>query len=138
MAEEQRRLLGIPDHPTWKQFFAILAITFMLVVGGLAVIRGMRHEIDTLSETVERGGRILEVLEDGLGALQANADASRERGFATRAQNCMTLILDNDRYFSLTPACTTPEITAYYPLNLCSEMFSDIPECGTKVTSPAL
>lgn len=65
-----------------------------------------------------------------------NQAEGRERTFQTRAVQCESVIIDNDRDFALTSNCTTDEVLAYYPPTIC-EYFDNPANCGTKfVPSP--
>lgn len=137
--------LGLPDQPSWKVFFILFGVMFVLTIAAALTLKNFRQEMTDLKETsrqlagaVGQGGQILDDLENGLDSLVANAETARQRGFATRAQGCMQLVVDNDRSFDLTPACTAPEIAAYYPSGMCELYFRSVPECGSKFESSAL
>lgn len=45
---------------------------------------------------------------------------NRANGFRTRALACLTLIVDDDRYFDLPPDCADPLTVAHYPIDVCA------------------
>lgn len=144
-AAEKKRRFALPDQPSWKVFFALFGMFFVVTVGAALTLRNMRQEITDLEvssgkfrEAVVQGAEILGTMEDGLDSLIANAEVARQRGFATRAQNCMTIVLDNDRNFELTAACEAPEIASYYPPALCRAYFPGMVECSSKAHEPAI
>ncbi len=138
--KERRRggPFGLPEHPTWKMITALLGAIFLIIVAGGAVLTSMRTEIDDLSDAVNRGGKVLSVLEDTTTDARDNTEGARERSFANRAGICTTQVIDNDRFFDLGASCLAPQIAAYYSTQVCARFFPSMPECGTKFNDPAL
>ena len=132
-----KKIFVFPEKPTWPMFNALFAVMFVLLVVGIVVVSGFQGEIDDMEETIDRGGVVLNTLIDGQEDLEANAVRARERAYASRAQGCLIVILDNDRNFDLTAACTEPVVTAYYPAGVCAQFFPQVAECGSKATEPA-
>lgn len=103
-------------EPTWAMFVAVLAAVFVLAVIGTVAMLGISGSVDKVGTDITSG---------------------RERGYRTRAVGCMSLIIDNDRTFDLTPDCTIPEVAAWYPPQVCQMLALD-PRCGVGLAKEKL
>lgn len=127
------------DTSKWRWFMAaMLGLAFIVMVGMLHNISGMRHDISDFGDRIDQGGRALSSLNKAQEDITVNQAAGRERSYAQRSVNCTNTILDNDRDFELTATCTDPHIAAYYPPTVCQRYFPSMAECGTKSNNPGV
>lgn len=57
-------------------------------------------------------------------------ETSREIDFQRGAVDCLTIIVDNDRYFALPTYCSRSEVRAHFPPEVCEQFFARENDCG--------
>jgi len=100
-------------RPNWKMATLSLFVLFVAVLSLLGTVLKFRQDI----------GRDLR-------DIKLNIEQNRERAFINRALGCLTLVIDNDRTFPLPPTCIEPEVSKYYPTQVCNEF--QLLACGPK------
>lgn len=99
--------LSMGQDPKDRLWAAIYALILLVIVVGMTSFLGNEQTQDTLSE-------------------------SRTQGFERGAVVCLTVVVDDDRAFAPPTYCKRPEVTAYYPPEVCAEFFDQSAACSEK------
>lgn len=116
-------------QPTWKLVGFLVGVLSIGMLASLISSTGARGAASDLEHAVN-GPDGLEaqlteiqttqsILKLAFQQIIDNQDAGRERGFINRSVSCQAVVVDNDRTWGIPLECLDPDITKYYPVDLC-------------------